>query len=564
MDARFVNAADRPQQDVRWRFPEQTIDILKMPPEQLIEQVILTGVAVVAIPPAPVAPLGDVEFAPRFVQRDFVELAASRLLLEELAGQMQHVPRLPVLRMADPDVEVRIDPATRVQLVQPLGSGSRFQVVTDPHRFHIGMTDRLAVQCSQEDDAAIAIVFPAILAVKDHRHDHRGVALVSPHGTPHLCTRIQHMVSRRDRVLALGLKSNEVAQAEITEDQLKRFALMLPAPGTIEQIGSVDPFLIVAVDGPIERTREDPLVGGDPLNPGLNDGGQNVSGDRALRRPHPARLPPKQFLMQFHSGVDVPDGILGIAIEGGGELAVWHRLPRGPLVPQQRQDGVVEGGRGQLDLAAVLKFLVQGDDLGNHFSLPGQQPVFFGLGVVAGLLAKLPQLGILLEQQLMKPRQIVPDLQVAQVLRRHPGERGVGPRGMGESFTMEFQIARERANHRLQIRREKVVDQIPGIVCAEPVGWHPRDIQMPVAAPRDVPLDLHEQARDQIDRAAELGNLLDMEGHPDVVLGRMKPHPRHEGFSSHIIRVVRLMLMPENCQGDRWHVGFLSRQERGR
>ena len=54
------------------------------------------------------------------------------------------------------------------------------------------------------------------------------------------------------------------------------------------------------------------------------------------------------------------------------------------------------------------------------------------------------------------------------------------------------------------------------------------------------------------------GTSFNMEGHPDVVLGRMKPHPRHQRFTRDVVGVVRLVLMPENRQRDRGHDGFLS------
>ena len=80
---------------------------------------------------------------------------------------------------------------------------------------------------------------------------------------------------------------------------------------------------------------------------------------------------------------------------------------------------------------------------------------------------------------------------------------------------------------------------------------------MPIAAAIHIPLNLHEQAGDQIDRAVELGDFLQVQGHPDVVFGRVEPHPRHQDFPGQVIGVVRLMLVPEDRERDGAHDGLL-------
>ena len=51
----------------------------------------------------------------------------------------------------------------------------------------------------------------------------------------------------------------------------------------------------------------------------------------------------------------------------------------------------------------------------------------------------------------------------------------------------------------------------------------------------------------------ELGDLLQVKRHPQVILGRMQPHPGHRVFARDIIGVVGLMLMPEERQGNGCH-----------
>ena len=65
----------------------------------------------------------------------------------------------------------------------------------------------------------------------------------------------------------------------------------------------------------------------------------------------------------------------------------------------------------------------------------------------------------------------------------------------------------------------------------------------------DVGFELGQQARHQVDRARELGDFLQVQGHPQVILGRVEPHPRHGVFARDIIGVIRLMLMPDESPG---------------
>ncbi len=83
-------------------------------------------------------------------------------------------------------------------------------------------------------------------------------------------------------------------------------------------------------------------------------------------------------------------------------------------------------GRGQLDLSAVGQRPVQGDDSGNELELLIEQPLLLILSVMAALGLELGELGVFLEQQRMEPRQVRPDLKVAQVSRAKPCDGGFG------------------------------------------------------------------------------------------------------------------------------------------
>src|SRR5436190_15236889 len=96
---------------------------MQMPPEQQVEQRILSRRKLAAEPPVPVAPLRDVELLPRPVQNFGRGLLLLRCLLQELAGRMQEIPGSPVFLVPDPDREVVRDPAAGEKLSDAIGRG---------------------------------------------------------------------------------------------------------------------------------------------------------------------------------------------------------------------------------------------------------------------------------------------------------------------------------------------------------------------------------------------------------------------------------------------------------
>jgi hypothetical protein len=80
---------------------------------------------------------------------------------------------------------------------------------------------------------------------------------------------------------------------------------------------------------------------------------------------------------------------------------------------------------------------------------------------------------------------------------------------------------------------------------------------MSIGCPANVSLELREKAGYQVDRATKLRNFLKVERHPQVVLGGMKPDPGHGVLACHVVRIIRLMLVPHEGQGYRWHCSSL-------
>src|SRR5262249_33035128 len=76
---------------------------------------------------------------------------------------------------------------------------------------------------------------------------------------------------------------------------------------------------------------------------------------------------------------------------------------------------------------------------------------------------------------------------------------------------------------------------------------------MPVGGALDVRLELYEQARHEVDGTVELWHLFEVQGHPQVVLRRVEPDPRHRVLPGDVVGVIRLVLVPHEGQGDLGH-----------
>src|SRR2546430_12460072 len=91
----------------------QPVDVRQMEAEQMVEQRLVIGVELVAVPPEPVAPFGGIEFVPRLTDRVGRHVAGALPLLQEAPGRPHPLPGVIVLDMAYPDLQIGVDPRAR-------------------------------------------------------------------------------------------------------------------------------------------------------------------------------------------------------------------------------------------------------------------------------------------------------------------------------------------------------------------------------------------------------------------------------------------------------------------
>ena len=154
---------------------EPAVGVPHMPPEQIVELQIVRGRVIVAVPPEPITAFRDQQLLVRLGQRGFIDASRPGRAVERRVSIGQLSPRLLVVRVADPDVEVRVDPGPGEDPRQFLfRSLARLR---HRHGSHLRMTGQATIERPEERPSAALEVFPGVLAVQDDRDER-----VSPAG----------------------------------------------------------------------------------------------------------------------------------------------------------------------------------------------------------------------------------------------------------------------------------------------------------------------------------------------------------------------------------------------
>src|SRR5918999_5160475 len=120
---------------------------------------------VITVPPEPIAALGDQDFLTR--ARESCRRETWRGRLQRAARLSELTPRAVVVVVADPDVEVAVDPRTgeyRRQAIRSVCAGLA-------HRdgSQVRMRGQTRIERAEEWPALAWVVLPGVLAVQNHR-----------------------------------------------------------------------------------------------------------------------------------------------------------------------------------------------------------------------------------------------------------------------------------------------------------------------------------------------------------------------------------------------------------
>ena len=141
---------------------QQAVHIAQVASEQIVEFEVVLRRMIVAVPPEPVAPLGDQHFLAG-AGGDRGVGASGRI--ERRAGCGQLTPGSLIVPVSDPDVEVCVDPGSGKNASQ-LGLRAATRLA-HRHGSKLGMARETAVEGAQERAPAAFEVLPGVLTVED-------------------------------------------------------------------------------------------------------------------------------------------------------------------------------------------------------------------------------------------------------------------------------------------------------------------------------------------------------------------------------------------------------------
>ena len=184
----------------------------------------------------------------------------------------------------------------------------------------------------------------------------------------------------------------------------------------IEPLRLVDLRAGVAIEVDAERARQNQFVGRHPLEPGLRDERDHGVGHRPFRRPQADRPAAEQPLVAGGRPLELFARVFRVL-----KAMAWHRRVRVRVlvnlrVAQQRKNRVVKRRRRNLDLARLGATSMRRDDGIEDFQLNRPEERLVVLREVASFLNQPFHTLIAQQVERVDPRQLLPDLQVAEVV----------------------------------------------------------------------------------------------------------------------------------------------------
>src|SRR4051812_9207410 len=198
---------DLPVELRRRQRAAEGVDVLQVLPEETVEEEVVVGGEIRAVPPEPVAAFRSVDLAKGSASLLSRERAGVHSLLEESASIAEQVPRAVLFLFADPDIEVAPDPGARMQGGDALLRRMMAEVVLDGAGVQLFLLRfDPAVQFPEESFAAVGERFPRILAIEDEWDD----PCIERHRLRDFRHVMQEMVGRRFGMVFGSHETDEV------------------------------------------------------------------------------------------------------------------------------------------------------------------------------------------------------------------------------------------------------------------------------------------------------------------------------------------------------------------
>src|SRR5438034_6463600 len=298
--------------------------------------------------------------------------------------------------------------------------------------------------------------------------------------------------------------------------------------------------MLVAVELPLQRTGKHFLVADHPIDLGLLGEPDHALPHRHLGRPHALRPPPEHALEKPHAQLDLALRVLAMREVPLRQLDMRVGASRGVDVADEWKDGVVVGRKRQLRLPTLRKLAVLGDHAADTLELRGKKDRLVVLREVTVLALQLRESRVRFNPNGIAPREVEPDLEIADVL---VGELGIRqPRGQVEVSRRLLHAKRpRRLSHPPQYELPLLGGKLAGGALAE-VEEQVDGFFLAVV------LNLSEQRRHEVEGRTDLGISVQQRRHLEIVLGRSQANPRQKVGAREVVLVIRLMHVPD--EGD--------------
>ena len=532
--------------------PDPAVGVAQVQPVEPVPDHVHPRVVPAAEPPEPIASFRDQDLAAGLGQ--LLGIRLSGRLVDGFVGGDQALPGPGVLRVACPGFEVAVDPRPGHDPGQPLTGGVGLEEAGDGGQLQLLCRAEPPVELVEESVPVLLVEIPAVLAVQGDRDQKRRTRILT---LPDGMQTGQQVGNRLLRLIVLVIEADQVGEAGIAKDDVDRPPLPLQPVRQVEEVRTLDP-VSVSADGAVEGPVEHALIARQPEQAVLLGQECDLVAQGQLGRPQPLGSGPEEPAMSLHRQAQLLGGVLGMGEGPVGQLDRGRRRPGGVEVPDEGQDGMVEGARGQLRLAAFAQRPVRGQHPAHGVELGGDDRLLVLLGEVAAPGQQLADRSPAFHRVGVDPGEVGPDLKVAQLrIREESGQLGLGPRRGLLPLAHQLQVAGEATHPPVAAGIREPAGHEGPFLFGQIAGRAAGQVEVEVGGvARQVVLDLGAERGHQVEGLDHAGIAVQERRHPVVILDAAQADPGQEDGIGQVILVIGLVHVPDE--------GHMQRRGHGR
>ena len=295
-----------------------------------------------AVPPIPIAAFGrEKRFLRSRQPRHGLGRSESRAF-ERLsifhARFAEQFPCANILRVSNPDIEIRADPRPRENPFHNRLAGVSWMASLTVRGRISGSSSILLIKFSQEIPAVARVVFPRVFAVEDyaHRCGSAGRLTISDCANPPV-----QVIRRNIRAHPAVNKSNQIRQIMVAEETAHFPFAAFETPRRV-QLGSIIRIAGgIAPEAEVSRPTQHSFIRREPLESQLHGDFESLVGDGPFRRPQAHGRLAEYALVEFARAMQLFSRVLGMTESRVRQRRVGIRDARNIGVAKQRKNRMV-------------------------------------------------------------------------------------------------------------------------------------------------------------------------------------------------------------------------------